>query len=185
MLETIKKSIVFFVLFTLIQLIPLLKNFTDNFRPNVYRGVGFPTTFLLQNEVYTNNFFVNFSLYTITYYTIYCFRTKQNIFKLLLNIFTINRLKKFLKLLTYSIIIFTLTQFLPYIIHFENNFEHCIGFPNKVYYVYNAQCYYDTFFEPLLLIVNFIVITIFTFSFYFLIKIFKTLFKKLKTQKNQ
>ncbi len=185
MLEKIKKSIVFFVLFPLIQLIPLLNNFSDNFRPNVYRGIGFPKTFLLEHEVYTTNFFVNFSLYTITYFTIYCFSTKQNIFKLLLNIFTINRLKKFLKLLIYSIIIFILTQFLPYIIHFEKNFEHCIGFPNKVYYVYNAQCYYDTFFEPLLLIGNFIVITTFTFSFYLLIKIIKTLFKKLKNLKNQ
>jgi len=135
------------------------------------------------------NIYINFALYTITLLFLYGFFTKQNVLKLIRdNVIEIVKSKWFRKtfeLLACSFVIFAITQFIPYHRNFENNVACNLGFPNVAYYVYNAQCYKDTFFEPFLFIINFVAITILTFSFYFTIQIVKTIYNKLQTLKNQ
>ena len=189
--------ILFFILFFVIQRIPYQFDHKTTGFPLTTYSYWFTTTHINEYSQVTTthvvnkpkNVYINFVIYTIIIVFLYGFVTKQNVLKLISNniieVVKSKWLRKTFELLAYSFIIFAITQFIPYHRNFENNIACNIGFPNVAYYVYDAQCYRDTFFEPVLFIVNFVAITILTFSLYFIIQFVKTIYNKLQTIKNQ
>ncbi|MBF6640387.1 hypothetical protein IVB69_02725 [Flavobacterium sp. J49] len=187
-------TIVFFILFFVIQRIPYI---FDNGR------VGFPfathkhwfttesnnrwntsisTTHIIDRP---QNIYLNFAIYSIIVFLTYCIFAKQNPFRLITNK-TIGAVKskwfrKTFELLGYSFIIFAIVQFLPFSYNFENGMAKKIGFPIVAYYVYDADCYIGKFFHYDILIANFVIVTIATFLIYLTIQLIKLILNKLKT----
>ena len=193
-------TIVFFILFIAIQQLPnTLKQNSYGFPLSTYKysfttdnnkqwSTSITTTHVSRTPY---NIFINFAFYTIAVLLVYCYIKKQNVFKFLTNrtTFLTSQLINFVrskwvrttfKLLGYSFIIFAIIQFLPYHSAFKNGVSRQIGFPQAAYYVYDAQCYSDSHFELRYLISNFIIITIATFSIYFIIQIITLIYNTIK-----
>ena len=186
----------FFILFFIIQQLPYLFD---------HKTRGFPLTtytywFEKEHTQWGNgsittthviwrpeNIYINFGIYVLVVFFVYCYKTKQNPFKLALDktirFLKSKSLRKTLVLLGYSFIIFAIVQFIPYHRDFKNGVAGEIGYPNRAYYIVDAQCYHDVFFEPIFLVLNFMLFTTITFLTYFTIKLFKMLYNKLQTIK--
>jgi hypothetical protein len=185
--------VVFFILFHIIQRLPIIFG---------QESVGFPlTTFKLWftttrnddlNSTTTkhlinepNNIYINFVIYSGIVSLFYWYVVKKNVFEILLGKLLFNKIMSILKsrwlvktfkIFKYSYIFFMFfitLQFLPYRDEFENDISSRIGFPKDVYYRHDIQCYVTTYYEPLNLIINYITILIFTILIYLIVKFIK------------